>query len=97
MTRIKGAHQNLPQAFSIELLKNNIDSCAPILKDLFNSCIKYGIFLDKLKLDDITPILKSVDYKSKRNYRPISILNSILDPRSQRAGSYKIGAVIVNV
>ena len=31
------------------------------------------------------------------NFCFLNILDIILDPRSQRAGSYKIGAVIVNV
>ena len=33
---------------SINLLKDNIDTCAPILIDIINSCIKDGIFPDKL-------------------------------------------------
>jgi len=62
---------------SIKLLKDNIDTCALILTDIFNSCITKGIFPDKLKLSDITPIFKSVDCMYKKNYRPVSILNSI--------------------
>ena len=62
---------------SIRLLKENSDICAPILTSIFNSCIKEGIFPDKLKLADITPIFKSVDSMAKKNYRPVSILNSV--------------------
>ena len=56
-------------------VKENSDTCAPILTNIYNSCIRNGVSPGKLKLADIS---------------------SILDPRSQRAGSYKFGAVIVN-
>ena len=62
---------------SIGLLKDNVDICAPILTDILNSCLKREIFPSELKLADITPIFKSVDSTAKKNYRPISILNSI--------------------
>ena len=41
---------------SISLLKDNSEICAPILTNIFNSCIKNGVFPDQLKLADITPI-----------------------------------------
>ena len=44
---------------------------------ILNSCISDGIFPNELKLADITPIFKSVDSTAKKNYRPISILNSV--------------------
>ena len=59
------------------LLKDNVDICAPILTDILNSCLRREIFPNELKLADITPIFKSVDSTAKKNYRPISILNSI--------------------
>lgn len=59
---------------SIRLLKGNSDICAPLITSIFSSCIKGGIFPDKLKIAVITPIFKSVDSMAK-NYRPVSILN----------------------
>ena len=47
------------------------------MTDILNSCLKREIFPNELKLADITPIFKSVDSTAKKNYRPISILNSI--------------------
>ena len=62
---------------SIGFLKDNLDICAPTLTKILNSCIEDGIFPNELKLADITPIFKSVDSTAKKNYRPISILNSV--------------------
>ena len=70
-------HTKSTTGISISLLKDNSDICAPILTNIFNSCIKNGVFPDQLKLADITPIFKSVDSMAKKNYRPVSILNSV--------------------
>ena len=58
-------------------MKENVDICAPKLAEIFNSCIQNGIFPSELKLADISPIFKAVDSTAKKNYRPVSILNSI--------------------
>ena len=70
-------HTKSTTGVNIKLLKDNSDICAPILTNIFNSCISNGVFPDKLKLADITPIFKSVDSMAKKNYRPVSILNSV--------------------
>ena len=70
-------HTKSTTGISISLLKDNSDICAPILTNIFNSCINNGVFPDQLKLADITPIFKSVDSMAKKNYRPVSILNSV--------------------
>ena len=62
---------------SISLLKENLYICALTLTKILNSCISDGTFPNELKLADITPIFKSVDSTSKKNYRPISILKSV--------------------
>ena len=62
---------------SIKMLKDNVDIITPTLTEIFNSCINEGVFPDELKLANITPIFKSVDSTSKKNYRPVSILNSV--------------------
>ena len=51
-----------------------------ICKDLvnfINKCIGQKKFLNKLKIVDITPILKREDPFDKRNYRPIGILPTV--------------------
>ena len=62
---------------SIGLLKDVSEICTPILTNIINSCIKIGVFPDQLKLADISPIFKSVYSMAKKNYRPVSILNSV--------------------
>ena len=62
---------------NVKLLKENAVICASILTRIFNSCITDGVFPDKLKLADISPIFKSIDSMAKENYRPVSILNSV--------------------
>ena len=62
---------------SIAFLRKNVDICAPTLTKILDSCIADGISPNKLKLADITPIFKSVDSTAKKNFRPISILNSV--------------------
>ena len=70
-------HSKSTTGVSIKLLKENADVCAPILSKILNTCRNEGVFPDKLKLADISPIFKSVDSMSKKNYRPVSILNSV--------------------
>ena len=47
------------------------------LYDNFNSCLKNGIFPNKLKLAEVVPLYKKNDKKDKSNYRPTSILSNI--------------------
>ena len=50
---------------SIGLLKENLGISALTLTKILNSCISDGIFPNKLKLADITPIFKSADSTEK--------------------------------
>ena len=43
-----------------------------------NLCIKKGIFPSNLKNADITPLFKKLDHLLKSNYRPVSILPTLL-------------------
>ena len=70
-------HMKSTTGINVKLLKENADICAPILTRIFNSCLTDGVFPDRLKLADISPIFKSVDSMAKKNYRPVSILNSV--------------------
>ena len=62
---------------SIGLLKENLDICAAILTKKLSLCNSDGIFPNKLKVAYITPFFKSAYSTAKKNYRPISILNSL--------------------
>ena len=70
-------HMKSTTGISVKLLKENADICTHILTRIFNSCITDGVFPDKLKLADISPIFKSIESMAKENYRPVSILNSV--------------------
>ena len=62
---------------SIKFLKEYSDILSNKLKDIFNNCLDQGIFPDRLKLADISPIFKGGDSNMKKNFRPVSVLNSI--------------------
>ena len=49
------------------------DVIAPILTELYNLCIKQGIFPNVLKTAAVIPIFKSGDPQLSQNYRPISL------------------------
>ena len=54
-----------------------IDNIAPILSQIFNSCIDEGTFPDLMKHSKVIPIFKSGCKKNPSNYRPISILPAL--------------------
>ena len=58
----------------IKFLKENSDILSGKLKDIFNNCLDEGIFPNRLKLADISPIFKAGDSSVKKNYRPVSVL-----------------------
>ena len=61
----------------INFLKDHSDILSAKLKDIFNSCLDQGIFPNRLKLADISPVFKAGDSSMKKNYRPVSVLNTI--------------------
>ena len=61
----------------IKFLKENSDILSGKLKDIFNNCLDEGIFPNRLKLADISPIFKAGDSSVKKNYRPVSVLDTI--------------------
>ena len=74
-------HKKSTTGLNVKLLKKKADIYAlifaPILTRIFNSCITDGVFPDKLKLAEISPIFKSIDSMAKKIYGPVSILNSV--------------------
>ena len=42
------------------------------LTDIFNNCIRSGIFPEILKKSEVTPVFKKGDPTSKTGYRPVS-------------------------
>ena len=52
------------------------------MRDLFNSCLKEGVYADSLKVTDVIPIFKKGEQDKTTNCRPISFLsqfNKIFD------------------
>ena len=60
-----------------KILKENVDIFGLKLHIDFNSSISNGVFPNKQKYADITPVYKSNDKNHKENYRPVSILPAI--------------------
>ena len=55
-------------------LKTNVMTLAPILSNLTNKSLAYGVFPHSLKRAKILPMFKSKDKLNIVNYRPISIV-----------------------
>ena len=64
-----GLHQ-----IPIKFLKLATTAVAPILTDMYNSCVQEGIYPDILKIAQIIPIYKKGDKGKSSNYRPIFLL-----------------------
>ena len=60
-----------------KILKKSVCIVSPVWKDIINKAFDSGLFLDKLKLAEITPIPKNGNSKDIINFRPISILPSV--------------------
>ena len=57
-----------------KMLKISSEVTANILQKLLNDSLETGMFPDRLKLADITPVFKTKDPLNKTNYRPVSVL-----------------------
>lgn len=58
------------------LVKGSIDILAPILCNIFNSCLKLGKFPIDWKTSVVVPVPKNNNVNSVQNYRPISLLTN---------------------
>lgn len=63
-----------PDKIPDRLLKELAPQIACSLCRLFNLSLSLGVFPDRWKLTDLTPILKNDDFTLVNNYRPISLL-----------------------
>ena len=45
------------------------------VSDLFNSCLKEGVYSDPFKVAEVIPIFKKGEHDKITNYRPISFLS----------------------
>ena len=59
---------------SVKLLKLGSQSLVPFYTHFINKSIDTGIFPDRLKQAQVTPVYKKNDPLEKSNYRPVSIL-----------------------
>ena len=70
-----GTFKNIPTKH----LKGASEICNEYLLQIWNEeIIKNGTFPEKLKLADITPIFKKEDTTQAKNYRPMSVLPTVL-------------------
>ena len=66
-----------PDGITGYLLKMSQDVIIPIFTDLFNKCMRDGVFPDVFKNAQITPLFKDGDETETNNYRHISLLSQI--------------------
>ena len=61
----------------MKVLINSVDTHLPIFTDIMIVLISNGIFLEELKLAEVTPLFKKADPFDKVNYRPVSLLSHV--------------------
>ena len=71
---IKQLDINKSSDFSPKVLKHINHIISPVLKGLFNNCLRLCIFPNELKIAKVTPLFKLGNINDMSNYRPISIL-----------------------
>lgn len=62
---------------SVKCVGEIIDTIAPILAVIFNSCVDEGIFPDLMKHSKVVPLFKAGCKQDPSNFRPISILPAL--------------------
>ena len=79
ITELDDSKSTGPDGISVKMLKATVTAITPGLTTLFNLSLSKGIFPAEWKLARIVPVPKSSEYSSPtNNYRPISILSSLL-------------------
>lgn len=74
--RLKNRRGGIDDIHSI-VLKNICFYINPVLVNIFNKCIYYGIWPDALKKAEVIPIHKSGEASELNNYRPISMVSNL--------------------
>lgn len=74
LTRLNSKKSAGPDTIPPKLVKIIHAEIACDLTEIFNSCIRQGIFPEDMKHADITPIYKKMDALSKDNYRPVNVI-----------------------
>lgn len=59
---------------SVRVISSVVDILAPYLSNIFNTCIKVGVFPDLMKISKVVPLFKTGCKSSLNNFRPVSIL-----------------------
>jgi len=59
---------------SSAIMRNVAEELSPVLADLFNKSLYFGIFPEVLKVATVVPIFKKGNKNKEDNYRPISLL-----------------------
>ena len=68
-----GTQNDIPS----KIFKKCTSSASPVLQKLLNEILRTGNFPDKLKLADITSVIKKNKPFEKENYRPVSVLTVV--------------------
>ena len=59
---------------SVKVCSSVIDTLAPYLAFIFNTCVDEGVFPDLMKYSKVIPLFKTGDKGDPSNFRPVSIL-----------------------
>ena len=59
---------------SVNIFKSTVDIYLPYITNIINVSVEKGLFSDKLKISNFSPIFKKKDGLDKGNYRPVSVL-----------------------
>ena len=78
MSRLPNKSSSGHDNISNILLKEIIDQLAPALEQVFNRSMTLGEFPTLMKLAEVVPLYKSKEHFIETNYRPISLLTTML-------------------
>ena len=73
---LKTKKATLSGDINIKFIKLACPIISPIIRDLFNLCVKKGVFPDDMQVAEVIPIFKQGSKMICSNYRPISLLSS---------------------
>ena len=71
---IKNFENGKASDIPVSVIKRTSLLISPMLCQLYNECLKSGVFPDCLKVGKITPIFKKGDRELMKNYRPVSTI-----------------------